>query len=319
VALPHSGYYVMRSDWTPKADYVCFDCGEQAAGMRPDGIPNAMHGHADCLSVIVWLQGRRVLVDSGLYAYNCGGEWEAHFRETAAHNTARVDGRDQARHLGKMNWSHSYRAKLEGWQADPDLGWVVASHDGYARGPHGVTHRRALLLRHGRYLAIWDEFVGEGRHELEVNFQFAPGSLVEQGPDAVIFDGSHPVHWVSALDWRPTLVEGGQSPADGWIAPSLGVKQPAPRLRLQSVMDGGRAVLLTMLGAPGVVLSTAGDGPGRECQFTVSTETWTERLHHTQSIAPDGEAALTVTLQSAEGTLQTFGTPSPADVGRRIP
>ena len=55
-----------------------------------------------------------MLVDSGLYAYNCGGEWEAHFRETAAHNTARIDGRDQARHIGKMAWSHSYRAAMRG-------------------------------------------------------------------------------------------------------------------------------------------------------------------------------------------------------------
>ena len=110
---------MLRSDWSASgADYVCFDCGEQAAGMRTDAVPNSMHGHADCLSVVVWLGGQRVLVDSGLFCYNCGGDWEAHFRETAAHNTARVDGRDQARHIGKMAWSHSYRATLEGWRAD---------------------------------------------------------------------------------------------------------------------------------------------------------------------------------------------------------
>jgi len=73
--LPASGYYVARSGWSERADYVCFDCGEQAAGMRTDAVPNSMHGHADCLSVIAWLGGRRVLVDSGLYAYNCGGAW----------------------------------------------------------------------------------------------------------------------------------------------------------------------------------------------------------------------------------------------------
>ena len=58
-ALASSGYYVMRSDWSEGADYVCFDCGEQAAGMRTDGVPNSMHGHADCLSVVVWLEGRK--------------------------------------------------------------------------------------------------------------------------------------------------------------------------------------------------------------------------------------------------------------------
>ncbi len=42
----------------------------------------------------VSLSGRRVLVDSGLYAYNCGGEWEAHFRgnRRAQHRPHRRQG-----------------------------------------------------------------------------------------------------------------------------------------------------------------------------------------------------------------------------------
>jgi len=116
-ALPASGYWVLRSGWSSTADYACVDCGEQAAGMRTDAVPNSMHGHADCLSLVAFLGGQRVLVDSGLYSYNAGGEWESHFRETAAHTTIKVDGRDQARHIGKMAWSHSYRAAAEDWHS----------------------------------------------------------------------------------------------------------------------------------------------------------------------------------------------------------
>ena len=131
--------------------------------MRTDAVPNSMHGHADCLSVVVWLAGRRVLVDSGLYSYNAGGDWEAHFRETAAHNTAKVDGRDQARHIGKMAWSHSYRAELEGWHADGarGLGGRLARRL-RPRRLHGVRHRRTVWLRPASYLVILDEFTGTG-------------------------------------------------------------------------------------------------------------------------------------------------------------
>jgi hypothetical protein len=244
-----SGYVVMRSDRSPDADYVCFDCGEQAAGMRTDGVPNAMHGHADCLSIIAWLGGRPVLVDSGFYSYNCGGAWEAHFRETAAHSTARVDGRDQARHIGKMAWSHSYRAVLEGSAVEPPVFWVLGSHDGYSRGPEGIVHRRAVSLRPGAYLLIYDEFVGRGEHLFEVNYQFAPGSLDSVDDRCARFDGFAEIAWTGSVPWTSDIRNGGASPDQGWIASSLGVKAPAPRLRLQARGTGPRTSLLTVMAA----------------------------------------------------------------------
>jgi hypothetical protein len=247
VALESSGYYVMRTDWSSAGDYVCVDCGEQAAGMRSDGVPNSMHGHADCLSVVAWLAGRRVLVDAGLYAYNCGGEWEAHFRETAAHNTVRIDGRDQARHLGKMAWSHSYRARPEGWFTDGRQSWVLGSHDGYARGPDGMTHRRAVWLRPGGYLVIVDVLAGTGRHDVEVNFQFAPGSLDLPAHGRAVFDQAVEMCWTGAHDWRSRVRCGGPSPEDGWICPSLGVRVAAPRLTLAATVDTPAVTLLTVL------------------------------------------------------------------------
>jgi hypothetical protein len=248
ITLRESGYFVARSDWSERADYVCFDAGEQAAGMRSDGVPNSMHGHADCLSVVAALDGRRVLADSGLFAYNCGGIWEAHFRETAAHSTARVDGRDQALHLGKMAWSHSYRARIEGTGADAGA-WAVASHDGYARGPAGVTHRRAVWLRHDRYLLVWDEFVGAGEHDLEVNYQFAPGALQLEGARHARLAGTAEIAWASPLDWDASVVSGGESPDEGWICPSLGVRVEAPRLRLRTRFAGSRVVLVAVVAA----------------------------------------------------------------------
>jgi hypothetical protein len=268
IALPHSGYYVMRSDWSDRADYVCVDCGEQAAGMRRDSVPNSMHGHADCLSAIVWLRGRRVLVDSGLFAYNCGGAWEAHFRETAAHNTARVDGRDQAVHLGKMAWSHSYSPCPEGWHTGEGGAWVLGSHDAYARGPSPVTHRRAVWLRPDHVVVVCDEFVGVGHHELEVNFQFAPGaSLTLHTSSALARYGEvAELGWVGTGRWTVHTAEGGDGPDQGWVAPSLGIRVPAPRLTLRCGTQAPRTHLVTLFAAPLVdtprVMTFAEEGDG---------------------------------------------------------
>lgn len=294
-ALAGSGYYVLRTGWSERADYACFDCGEQAAGMRPDAVPNSMHGHADCLSVVAWIGGRRVLVDSGLYCYNCGGAWEAHFRETAAHSTARVDGRDQARHLGKMAWSHSYRATLEGWGPSASgCGWAIGSHDGYARGPEGVTHRRAVWLREGGYLVVADEFVGLGEHDLEVNYQFAPGDLEMPGAGAVTFSGFADLAWASGERWEALLACGGDGPDQGWIAPSLGVRQPAPRLTLRCRTAAPRTVLLAALAGRADGVPRVGRvGMGGGSLLTIAGGSWRDWIAAplvSQGTAVDTEA-----------------------------
>ena len=256
VVLPASGYAISRSGWTPDADYVCFDIGEQAAGMRTDAVPNSMHGHADALSIIVSLNGRRVLVDSGLYAYNCGGEWEAHFRETAAHNTARIDRRDQARHLGSMAWSHSYRVSIHGQGAGEHGAWVTASHDGYARGTQGVVHRRTVWRQQAGYVLVLDEFIGSGAHQIEVNYQFAEGQLTLNAPARAVFADVAEIAWIGRDEWRPELRSGGPGPGDGWICASLGVRQPAPRLTLSQRVAAGSAALLSVIGRKTLHAST---------------------------------------------------------------
>lgn len=303
IALPDSGYYVMRSDWSRTADYVCFDCGEQARGMRTDSVPNSMHGHADCLSIIASLRGRRVLVDSGFYAYNCGGAWEAHFRETAAHNTARVDGRDQARHLGKMAWSHSYRAYPEGWHTGSHEAWAVGAHDGYDRHSDGITHRRAVWLRDGGYIVVCDEFVGAGVHDIEVNFQFAPGAPVRAMADSgVSFGDVAHLHWLGVGSWTPAIADGGSGPDAGWIAPSLGVREAAPRLSVRAAFTVPRTVLLSVLAAgpvDGQAVRVQQDGTSA---FVVSGADFTDRIlvDGTARVRQDGEPLVVVTRSRSD-------------------
>lgn len=248
VLMRASGYFVARSDWSGRADYICFDAGEQAAGMRTDAVPNSMHGHADGLSIVLALGGQRVLADSGLFAYNCGGPWESHFRETAAHSTARIDGRDQALHLGKMAWSNSYRVTIEGSHLASEP-WAVASHDGYARGPQGVRHRRGVWLRPGHYVIVWDEFEGSGTHTIEVNHQFAPGTLSVAAPGVVRFGGGAEIAWLGDEQWDAEVHHGGAGPDEGWICPSLGVRVAAPRLRLTFRGTVARTTLVSVLAA----------------------------------------------------------------------
>lgn len=244
-AFEKSGYIVLRSGWSDRADYVCFDCGEQAAGVRADGVTTAVHGHADCLSVTVCLGGRPVLVDPGFYCYNGDKEWETYFRRTAAHTTVRVDGRDQARHLAKMMWSHGFTPRLEGWSAGSSLAFATGSHDGFARGPNGVLHRRIAWLRPDGYVALYDEIVGGGVHAIELNYQLAPGVARLVDGSKLVLDATSELAWTGSRPLQGSVREGGASPDEGWIAPSLGVRVPAPRLSLATTFQPPRAMFLT--------------------------------------------------------------------------
>jgi hypothetical protein len=280
--LGGSGYVVIRNHWAADADYVCFDCGEQAAGLRRDAIPSAAHGHADCLSVILWRRGRPVLIDAGFHCYNGPKPWQDHFRETAAHNTVRVDGKDQAVHINKMAWAHTYAASLEGHDLAGPSPWVMGSHDGYRLLDGGaVVHRRAVWVRRRGYVIVCDSLQGSGAHDIEVIFQFAPGALrLEQG--TVRFEDHVTLSWFGPVPLEAHIHEGGAEPDRGWIAPSLGVKTPAPRLVVSAAMTlpatvvsvladtspGGRAGVTATAEAPGLIRVS---GPDWDDWLTIGT------------------------------------------------
>lgn len=247
-SIPATGYFVTRSDWSRDADYVCFDCGPQAGGLRRDDVPSAAHGHADCLSLVVVLGGQRVLSDAGFFCYNGDPAWEVHFRKTAAHNTAQVDARDQATHISKMAWCHTFSARLEGCDEGTHPTWFRGSHDGFARGSDGVVHRRIAWLRDGGYVVVYDEFVGSGEHDATVHWQFAPGrAVLDPSGSMASFDDRVEMRWIGTEAIRSRVVCGGASPSDGWIAESLGVRVPAPHVMLEMRLRAGHLGVLTIL------------------------------------------------------------------------
>jgi hypothetical protein len=82
--LDWSGFAVMRSDWSPTANYLVFDVG-------PLGFA---HVHQDKLNIVLWAHGRELLLDSGGASYE-RSKWRTWSLSTAAHNCVMVDGLGQ--------------------------------------------------------------------------------------------------------------------------------------------------------------------------------------------------------------------------------
>jgi hypothetical protein len=229
---PSAGYAIQRSGWGPLDSHLVFDFG--GLGMSTGG-----HAHADALSVALFSQGRELLADPGTFVYNCAPEWRNYFRSTRAHNTVTVDGRDQAEAGGTFLWKT--RMSCTGRTLAHARGSVLcieAEHDGYARPPMGVTHRRRLLYIPQEYWILVDDFRGSGRHDFDFNFHFGSGidmSTLENLEENLAWCAEGPGLLLAMFASAPMKVQpvrGSVAPIDGWVSQGYGQKTPGQLMRV---------------------------------------------------------------------------------------
>lgn len=157
IAKEASGYFVVRHD----KDMLVVDCGP----VGPDYQPG--HAHCDTLSYELAIDGRRLVVDSGVYDYEDSPERQ-YARSTRGHNTVVADGNEQSEIWGVFRVARRARplkATLE------KLGEIQArfegAHDGYRRLPGKVIHQRIIDYDTASGWIIRDELLGTGTHQME--------------------------------------------------------------------------------------------------------------------------------------------------------
>jgi len=145
-----------RSQLFPQAGMAVMRAGDLRVLMNagPFGFGGAGHSHADKLSILVDLGEEEILVDAGTYTYVSDPKWRNWFRSTAAHNTVRVDGRDQAAPAGPFRWASKPEVIIADWLTLAAFDYVDASC------AYGLRHRRRALLLKPDLLFILDELSG---------------------------------------------------------------------------------------------------------------------------------------------------------------
>ena len=95
------------------------------------------------------------MVDPGTFKYTGDPAGRrAHFRSSAAHSTAEVDGVGQAAPEGPFSWRSRPGARLVSWHHDDVLDVAEGEHHGYEELPGGVVHRRKIVLVKGGFCAV---------------------------------------------------------------------------------------------------------------------------------------------------------------------
>ena len=200
-----SGYARLENQHTA----VLADVGGPGPAHQPG------HAHAGALSYEVSHLGERMIVNSGTSTYEPGPE-RAYERSTSAHNTLRLDGRDQSEMWAAFRVGR--RASVQ--EHERRDGEISASHDGFAP----VVHARRIQLERGALL-VTDQLHGSGRHDVEIFHHFHPDvALSGQGG---VFEARHargPLLRLSVPGRMEASLE-----ASEW-RPEFGLRRPNARL-----------------------------------------------------------------------------------------
>lgn len=219
-----SGYSILRQK---DGMHMTFDHGP--LGMAP--LYN--HGHADALAITLSSNSVPFLVDPGTYRYNGAPEWRHYFKSTRAHNTVTINEQDLAVQETGFIWSRPYQASLEICKKIEGGVFLQASHDGYTRFKHPVTHSRTILWLNEGNILIKDTFAGQGPHFFELNFHFHPGVVIMAQESGWIADHEGVKLYIDC-NHKLTHVKGQEQPLLGWYSSAYGKKEPC------SVLQGGR-------------------------------------------------------------------------------
>jgi len=243
--FPDGGYYVLGTEFeSPGEIRLVADAGP--LGYREI----AAHGHADALSFTLSVGGDEFLVDPGTYAYHTQGEWRSYFRGTGAHNTVRVDGRDQSQPGGNFMWLRKANAACIRWQVGAGRDCFEGWHDGYLALEDPVMHRRRIVLdRELRRITIEDTLWMHADHSIELFLHCHEecGVKLREG-SACIKRGGRAIHvtFPRIEGCEVALLEGSSNPRGGWVSRAFDRKRPAPTLVWRAQVSG-RVVLRTAI------------------------------------------------------------------------
>jgi len=221
--FPEGGYYILGAEFdTPNEIRAVVDAG-------PLGYTSiAAHGHADALSFTLSVGGHEFLIDPGTYAYHTQERWRQYFRGTSAHNTVRVDARDQSEQGGNFLWLEKARAGSGLWLSSAEKDSFEGWHDGYLRLDDPVKHRRLIELdKAARRLLIEDSLEMGEAHEVELFFHCAEQCRVDAVAEGYLIERDGVVlRLVLPANGAAELYKGSLSPVVGWISRGFDRRQP---------------------------------------------------------------------------------------------
>ncbi|MBN2018300.1 MAG: alginate lyase family protein [Candidatus Cloacimonetes bacterium] len=166
----HSSYYPTINNGSMKIMMCC-------APFNPPYNPS--HSHADINSVLLWYNGKRILVDTGNYTYSESDE-RAYSRSTKAHNTIEIDSSDQAE-----MWK-AFRVGNRAFITEPEISSKLIRCTYKFRN---ISHSREIKIENDAII-IRDILLATGEHAFRMFFHFSPNCSIQLSENNVIIDNN---------------------------------------------------------------------------------------------------------------------------------
>lgn len=218
-SLNASGVYIMSGS---EGQQLIVDAGPQGRGW-------AGHGHADALSVQLSIQDKQILVDPGTCSYVDANRERSYFRATTSHSTVEIDGLSQAEPSDPFKWTHLAHATAERWITGEHFDFFMGSHRGYDRLASPVIHQRSIFYLKPQLWVVRDALKGAGAHQIDISWNFAPGSLTTFA-DRAYFRGRGGATLTALFS---ATADFSIESTDGWFSERYGHKEPSPLLRIR--------------------------------------------------------------------------------------
>jgi len=240
-SFPRGGYYVLGCDFETRDEI------RLVADAGPLGYQTiAAHGHADALSFTLSVGGLDFLVDPGTYAYHTQAQWRQYFRGTAAHNTLRIDGRNQSQSGGSFMWLRKAEVGCSLWRSTAERDIFEGWHDGYARLADPVMHsRRITLEKRPRRIVIEDQLKMRGAHEVELMFHCSESCQVRPTAEgfALTREGRTLELALPGVDGaQARIFRGSTDPILGWISRRFDEKTPSSTIAWRARLSGSASL-----------------------------------------------------------------------------
>ena len=157
----HGDYFIHRSE----RGFLLFDAGD----VGPDHLP--AHAHSDLLGFEASAFGKRLFVDSGVFAYQ--GPRREEFRKSAAHNVLTVDWVELADVWGSFRVGRRGHAISRQSGRVAGVHWTMAEHDAYRRMDVRVQ-RWWLIAEDGKVWVSVHVVLGRGSRLLTERLHLHP-------------------------------------------------------------------------------------------------------------------------------------------------
>ncbi|HTA32094.1 MAG TPA: alginate lyase family protein [Solirubrobacteraceae bacterium] len=227
-AYPSGGWYVMRHErlW---AIVRCGDVGLEGIGA---------HAHNDQLSFELALGEQPLIVDPGSYLYTADARARNAFRSTRAHSTLSVGGAEQNRLRSDYLFTLPEESRARCVRFDPQgaRAVFVGEHSGFHELGRPVRHRRELSFDgEGCVVTITDTVLGAAGEELTWSFPLAPGEASAEE--------SHALASFAGAELEIRVEDAAVSIEEGVLAPSYGVRVPAPVVHVRRIAASDEDVM----------------------------------------------------------------------------